>query len=101
MVTIVLYQCPNCNYQIQLLSGGYQATYRPMVCGTCGQLVNVLTELSPALRRLADESLQDRLNRCPVCQSAQLEPWDDVNAPCPRCGTPMEWESGPSVNPRA
>jgi hypothetical protein len=95
MGTIVIYRCPNCSYQTQLVSGGYQATYRPMLCGTCKQLVNVLTELHPSLRKLADPALLAHLNRCPTCQSTRLTPWDDAAAPCPRCQHPMDFTSGP------
>jgi hypothetical protein len=96
MGAIVLYRCPRCNFQAQLVAGGYQATYRPMMCGGCAQLVNVLAELSPKLRKLAGPELSDLIGHCPVCRSTQLTPWDDVNAPCPRCQTPMQSNDGPT-----
>ncbi len=96
MGAIVLYQCPRCAFQTQLVAGGYQATYRPMLCGGCAQLVNVLEDLSPKMKRLAGAEMLARLGCCPVCQSTNLTPWDDVRAPCPRCATPMNLSHGPS-----
>ena len=96
MGAIVLYQCPRCAFQTQLVAGGYQATYRPMLCGGCAQLVNVLEDLSPKMKRLAGAEMLARLGRCPVCQSTNLTHWDDVRAPCPRCATPMNLSHGPS-----
>lgn len=96
MGAIVLYRCPRCSFQAQLVAGGYQATYRPKVCGGCHQLVNVLEELSPKMRKLAGSETLAMLGRCPVCQSTQLEPWDDEAARCPRCRTPMTFDQGPS-----
>lgn len=96
MGSIVLYRCPRCRFQAQLLSAGYQATYRPMLCGGCRQLVNVLEALSPRIQRLAPPELRAVVGCCPVCRSTDLTAWDDVNAPCPRCGTPMEFNDGPS-----
>jgi hypothetical protein len=96
MGAIVIYRCPRCSFQAQLVSGGYQATYRPMLCGGCGQLVNVLEELSPKIRRLAGAEVLAMVGCCPVCRGTALTPWDDESAPCPRCATPMEYHSGPT-----
>lgn len=96
MGAIVLYRCPRCRFQAQLVSGGYQATYRPMLCGGCGQLVNVLESLSPKLRKLASPDTLAQIGHCPACQSTNLTPWDDETARCPRCSTPMEYNPGPT-----
>jgi hypothetical protein len=96
MGSIIIYRCPRCRFQAQLVSGGYQATYRPMLCGGCSQLVNVLEALSPKMQRLAGAEMLALLGHCPVCRSTDLSPWDDVNAPCPRCSTPMTFDNGPS-----
>ncbi len=96
MGTIVIYRCSRCQFQAQLLSAGYQATYRPMLCGGCGQLVNVLQALSPKMQRLAGPEMLALIGHCPGCRSTALTPWDDVNAPCPRCRAPMAISDGPS-----
>jgi hypothetical protein len=96
MAAIVIYRCPRCRFQAQLMAGGYQATYRPKVCGQCAQLVSVLEDLNPKLRKLADPGTLAMVGRCPLCHSTNLRPWDDEAARCPRCTTPMEISDGPS-----
>jgi hypothetical protein len=96
MGAIVIYRCPRCQFQAQLVSGGYQATYRPMLCGGCANLVNVLEALNPKMARLAGPELLAMVGHCPVCRSTRLTPWDDEAARCPRCNTPMEYSDGPS-----
>jgi hypothetical protein len=96
MGSIVLYRCPRCQFQAQLISAGYQATYRPMVCGGCHQLVNVLEALSPKILRLAPPEMRELVGCCPVCRSKALTEWDDIDAPCPRCRTPMQSNDGAS-----
>ena len=96
MGAIVIYRCPRCQFHAQLVAGGYQATYRPHLCGGCGQLVNVLESLNPQMRKLAGPEVLAMVGRCPVCQSTQLTPWDDEAARCPRCATPMAYQEGPS-----
>ncbi len=87
-------ECPRCGYTTEGSAGmdaGFSGMVETMICRTDRELVDVLVWDS-------GYSSSSEVGTCYKCKGTNLETWDPVKHPCPRCGeqvrvTPMRiWD---------
>jgi len=74
----------NCGYEVTNPADGDNSSCgytEIMICRDCREIVEVLVEPNNEWKNI----LKDDAGKCPICHNDNLEPWDQVNMPCPKC----------------
>ncbi len=96
MGTTYLFRCNKCNYEVKSSGGedrGFIAFTNTYICYSCKSIVDITEKVLSTNKKV--ENKEDRFRYleifCPKCGSkTELEKWDNVNAPCPKCDGKME-----------
>ena len=84
------FRCVQCGYIANVSDGGdagFIVLTQTIVCKTCSEVVDVVTESSPGNQESAGE-VDESVNKCPNCGSGNLREW--TNRKCPKCGGRMK-----------
>ena len=98
-----IYSCPQCGYQSDTVSSGYDVGMSSHVvgvsCETCKQLYSVVLPGKPwdadmdAMRQLVASGRLPKGARGPKSKKHHVKAWSHPG-PCPRCGTTLRQEEG-------
>jgi Zn finger protein HypA/HybF involved in hydrogenase expression len=104
MGTAWIYTCPECGYQSDLVSSGYDVGMASHVvgisCANCKELYSASLPGKPwdadwdAMRQKVESGELPAGARCPKSAKHHVKVWSHPG-PCPRCGTTLSQGEGP------
>lgn len=101
MGSLHLFTCGSCGYEAEVSGGpdsGFFTMTQTTVCQRCKELVDAIVKIDERIDIENEAGCAENGSlRCPNCRTKGLKPWDEVNRPCPRCGSQMKKGDGPTT----